>query len=285
MTGAPPTPAWIAFDGAGDDAEARVFCLAHAGAGAAPFRPWLPLFDERVRLCALRLPGRESRIAEPAIERLDELADALVDVIGPLADRRFALFGHCFGAIAAFELVRRLRRLGAPQPARLFVTGAAPSVELAPPFLHVLESRELAARLAALGTFEERALADADVFALLEPAIRGDFCAAETYRYRPEHPLTVPIAAFGTAADADVGLDELARWRHETEAPFALRLLPGKTLLEPGNWLDVGAAVAAAVRHPPERERVDDSGNGAAGERARGSVSAPSSPVDKRDAF
>jgi medium-chain acyl-[acyl-carrier-protein] hydrolase len=270
VTGASPTPTWIAFRGAGDDAEARVFCLAHAGAGAAPFRPWLPLFDERVRLSALRLPGRESRIAEPAMEQLDELVDALVDVVVPLADRPFALFGHCFGAIVAFELVRRLRRLGAPQPMHLFVTGDAPGVELAPPFLHALESPELAARLTALGTFEERALADADVFEVLEPAIRADFRAAETYRYRPEPPLRVPIVAFGAAANADTEFDELARWRHETEAPFTLRLLPGKNLLEPESWLEMGAAVAAAVRRSPEQELV---------------VSAPSPPIDKRDAF
>jgi surfactin synthase thioesterase subunit len=270
MSGASPTPAWIAFGGADEDAEARVFCLAHAGAGAAPFRPWLRLFDERVRLCPLRLPGRESRIAEPALEQLDELADALVDVVVPLADRPFALFGHCFGAIVAFEVVRRLRRLGAPQPTHLFVTGDAPSAELAPPFLHALESGELAARLAALGTFEERALADPDVFEVLEPAIRADFRAAETYRYRPEPPLAVPIAAFGAAADADTGFDELARWRHETEASFALRLLPGKNLLEPENWLAAGAAVAGMTRQPPEPELV---------------VSAAPRPVDKRDAF
>ena len=40
----------------------RLFCFPHAGSGAAQFRPWADLMPPDVELCAVRLPGRETRL-------------------------------------------------------------------------------------------------------------------------------------------------------------------------------------------------------------------------------
>ncbi len=47
-----------------------------------------------MEVCAIRLPGRESRLAEPAFEQMEPLVDALTDAVLPRLDLPFVIFGH-----------------------------------------------------------------------------------------------------------------------------------------------------------------------------------------------
>src|SRR5665213_360781 len=62
-------------------ARVRLFCFAHAGGGASFFRPWAAALPGHIELCAIQLPGREQRFAEPCFEALDPLLDALMPVL------------------------------------------------------------------------------------------------------------------------------------------------------------------------------------------------------------
>src|ERR1700755_2123431 len=95
------------------EAPLRLFCFHHAGGSAALFRRWpasLPEFD----VCAVQLPGRGSRMIEPALESIPALVDGIAPAILPLLDRPYMLFGHSMGSAVALELAQRLRSLSAP---------------------------------------------------------------------------------------------------------------------------------------------------------------------------
>src|ERR1039458_5668243 len=109
--------AW--FPNAATSAAPRLFCFPHAGGGAGQ-----PLAQIGWTAVPVRLPGRESRLAEAPFERMGPLVTALAGQIDGYLDQPFAFFGHSMGAVVAFELARELRRRLRPLPRVLIASGA-----------------------------------------------------------------------------------------------------------------------------------------------------------------
>jgi len=70
-----------------------------------------------VELCAVQLPGRESRLREKPFVRLPPLVRAVRESLRPYLHKPFAFFGHSMGALISFELARELRRTRIVSPA------------------------------------------------------------------------------------------------------------------------------------------------------------------------
>ncbi|MCF4136970.1 thioesterase domain-containing protein [Streptomyces sp. Tue 6430] len=81
-----------------EDPGLRLICFPHVGAGATAFRPWLEHLPPEVDLCAIRPPGRESRIREALLTDGRSLLDEVEPHLAPLLDVPFAVVGHCSGA-------------------------------------------------------------------------------------------------------------------------------------------------------------------------------------------
>jgi myxalamid-type polyketide synthase MxaE and MxaD/epothilone polyketide synthase D len=215
------------------DAHTRVFCLPHAGAGASAYRSWANELPPELQLCAIQLPGREHRLAEPPIDDAAALVRELVSGLRPFLDRKFVVFGHSMGALLAFELACQLRRAGLPQPSHLFVAAhRAPHLpfgagELQEAPVHQLGPREFRAELRRLEGTPEAVLANEELMQIAEPVLRADFKLCETYVYEPVDPLDIPISVFGGDSDPKVSALVLQAWREHTRAPLSLRMLPG----------------------------------------------------------
>ncbi len=107
-----PAAAW--FPGRAPEAHSRLFWFPHAGGGATAAQS---LAIAGVQICPIRLPGRESRLAEAPFEAMGPLVETLAAAIEPYLDRPYRFFGHSMGAAVSFELARLLRRRGLPCPA------------------------------------------------------------------------------------------------------------------------------------------------------------------------
>ena len=210
------------------DAHTRLFCLPHAGAGASVYRTWANELAPGLQLCAVQLPGRESRLGERPIDHAPELVRELVSGLSPFLDRPYVVFGHSMGALLAFELACALRRSGLPQPAHLFVSAQrAPHLALPPVAIHELNPREFREELRRLGGTPEAVLADEELMRFFEPVLRADFKLCETYRYESVEPLDIPISVFGGESDTRVPDTALKPWRMHTRATMSLRMFPG----------------------------------------------------------
>jgi surfactin synthase thioesterase subunit len=178
-----------------------------------------------VDLCAVELPGRGARIDEAPFRRMDGLVDALCDVVAPLLDIPFALFGHSMGATIAYAVARRLSAAGGPT--HLFVSGAAaPNRTPRKPPLHSLTDRELVGALIAFGGTAPAILARDELLTALLPTLRADLELVETYTAAPPEPVSCPITAFGGAGDT-IDRRALQRWSAFTEGAFRLCIFPG----------------------------------------------------------
>jgi len=207
----------------------RLFCFPYAGGNALNiYRSWPDYLPRDFEVCAIQLPGRGNRIREPAHTRLDALVRDVEPNIKPYLDKPFAFFGHSMGAMISFELARALRRLQAPGPAQLFVSGrGAPHLpDPDPPAYHLPEA-EFIAEIKSLNGTPKEVLEHPELMELMIPLLRADFSVCQTYSYVEGPPLDCPITVFGGLEDPKAGPELLEPWNLHTSAAFKLRMLPG----------------------------------------------------------
>jgi pyochelin biosynthetic protein PchC len=220
------TGSWIRRFHPAPDARTRLVCLPHAGGSATFYFPVSRAMSPGVDVLAVQYPGRQDRRTEPCVEDLGRLAELVTEALRPWLDRPFALFGHSMGATVAFEVARRLEDDGV-SPLAVFASGRrAPSCHR-DERVHLADDRGLVAELTRLSGTNSQMLDDGDALRMILPAVRADYRAAETYRYRPGPPLACPIVALTGDADPHVTLDEARSWAAHTTADFDLAVYPG----------------------------------------------------------
>jgi medium-chain acyl-[acyl-carrier-protein] hydrolase len=206
--------------------DVRLFCFSYAGGGASVFRTWADALPE-VDVCAVQLPGRESRRNEPAYRRIAPLVTTLAEAIAPYLDRPFTFFGHSMGALVAFELARYLRRGSKPLPVRLSVAAyRAPQLPSPNTRIYHQPDEVLKVVLRTYGT-PQTVLQNEDLMRMILPTLRADFELCDTYEYLPEAPLTCPLSIFGGLEDVRVSSADLEGWLVQTNTGYRLSMLPG----------------------------------------------------------
>ncbi|SHG51820.1 thioesterase II family protein [Streptoalloteichus hindustanus] len=205
----------------------RLVCFPHAGGAASAFRGWARLLPPEVELLAVRYPGREDRLGEPCLVRMESLADAVVAALPPLLDRPLAFFGHSMGASLAHEVATRLERRHGVVLDLLVVSARQAPHRLDPDDLHTRPDAELVAELRALDPERSAVLDDPDLRDLVLPAIRADYEVVGTYLPREVEPVRSPVVGYTGEDDPRVTAEEMAEWAEVTTAGFAGRVFPG----------------------------------------------------------
>lgn len=228
MSSPPANDPWILRRAPNPQARLRLFCLPYAGGGASIFRAWQQSLPAEVDVCAVQLPGRESRLRDPAFDRLEPLVRTLADVLAPYMQLPFAFYGYSNGALVSFELARELRRRGMRAPEHLFAAACpAPHLPDPDPPIHELPDAELVAELRRLNGTPDEILQNREIMALLIPLLRADAAIHETYVHQPEEPLDVPITAIGGTSDPKAARESMEAWSLHTRARFELRMVAG----------------------------------------------------------
>lgn len=219
---------WIVGPPRMDSPDLRLFCLPYVGGSASVYEPWRGAFGEDVEVCTVELPGRQGRMREPAIPRLEPLVDALATALADELDVPYAIFGHSMGSLIAFELARELRRRGYDEPCALFVSGGpAPRLPMDRAPWYNASDTEVIARLQGLGGLPDEIRDEPELLQFFLPMIRADLEVFETYQYRPGRPLDCPTVAFTGSVDREVPVTRVAPWSQECAGRFEYHVLPG----------------------------------------------------------
>ena len=149
------------------------------------------------------------------------------------------------GALIGFEWCRALRAAAQPLPEVLVVSGRrAPQCEQAgsldasrprpgqfvpepEPRMHDLPREEFVERLRWYGGTQAEVLADPELVELFLPTLRADFAVVETYVYRAEPPLDVPIVAYGGTGDPETKPSDVDAWAAQTSSRFTSAFFDG----------------------------------------------------------
>lgn len=208
---------------------AALVCVPHAGAGVATFASWPPAFTDCASVLGVCLPGRESHLTELPLTSIDEMAEVLVEPVRSIDARTVVLFGHCSGALVAYELAHRLaeehslsQRLylvvsaqGAPH---YFTQGSGRSVG-------DMSTAELIVHLREVGGTAAEILECEELMEVLAPAIRADSAAVDEYRHDDKREvLHIPLVALGGRYDRVVPHRNLRGWNEYTDCSFGCYL-------------------------------------------------------------
>jgi len=218
---------WLIGGRDGNLPAIRLFAFPYAGGGASAFRQWNRVLPPKIDTYAIQLPGRETRFVEPKLTQFAAAIDAIVSALRPSLDRPFALFGHSLGGMLAFETARSLRRINAPSPLHIFISGcSAPQVRQSKGY-NKLSNAEFIQTVRKFGGMPDEILQNAELMDLFLPTLRADFSLFETYEYVQEAALDCPITAFGGLEDAEATQAELAAWNIHTTKAFRVSMFSG----------------------------------------------------------
>lgn len=210
-------------------ASVRLFCFHCAGGSASEFRTWSTHLPGMIEVVAVQLPGREGRLNEAFIASMEDLVGSVVDAIAPLLDKPCVVFGHSFGAICGFEVIREIGRRGLRQPFLFIPAGRqGPDVkEKKAPISSLPRRAFIEALRKDYGDHIGHVLDNVELQDVFIPQIHADFTLCEAYRPRDERRVDCPILAFAGESEKDLETEELNAWALHTSGSFRSRRFPG----------------------------------------------------------
>jgi len=224
-----------------------LYCFPYGGAGASAYRGWGGELPGWLDVRPMQFPGRENRFREPPYTRLEPLVAEMAERVE--TGTPYALFGHSLGALVAFELTRTLRRAGRPTPSLLVLSGfgSPPQLRDRTQVSH-LEPDAFWEAVAVHYDVTPEVLAEPLLRELAYPVLRADLEIVETYVYRPEPPLDLPMVAWGGVGDPEATEAQVAAWQEHNRQPVEVRIFPGGHFYINSSRPAVLAALAATAR-------------------------------------
>ena len=145
-----------------------VYCIPHAGAGAAAIEPLAQEARADEDLVGVRLSGRENRFSEGQPRDLESVVTEITEAVrddatsGGNGNIPRVILGQCSGAIVAAHVAKRLGPL---------VSGL---VVVSPPDKGSADTSVTTTSLLSLGGFDEDLLLSDEMRAMIEEIIEGD---------------------------------------------------------------------------------------------------------------
>mmetsp|Transcript_23153 Transcript_23153/g.64167 ORF Transcript_23153/g.64167 Transcript_23153/m.64167 type:complete len:2474 (+) Transcript_23153:109-7530(+) len=183
------------------------------------------------------LPGRFLRAEENAVTDISAVAEVVIDEAlaagkGSVVPQRYALLGHSYGAIVAFEVARRAHEKGIQRPLFLFVSASRPpssksltSSDGKP--VSSMDLNEMRVYFKNRGSEMTFDFQDEEVTNLFCKSVHADYEGLETY-VSNTNQIDCPIFAIGGDSDCIVSEENTLAWNMHTTAEFNSRILPGK---------------------------------------------------------
>jgi surfactin synthase thioesterase subunit len=208
----------------------NVFFLPFAGGSRYSYRAIEERAPGTIRVIPLEYPGRGARVGEPLLTDTENLVNDLYRQVYPIiaSDPNYALFGHSMGGLMGYLLARKLISTLQLPAVSLIVSGTAgPAVVSGETQKrHLLADPEFAEEISQLNGCPPEILENKELLSYFMPILRADFTATESYVYREEGRLDIPITVI-TGRDELLETGEVRSWQLETKRPVAFHYLPG----------------------------------------------------------
>ncbi|WP_406161772.1 thioesterase II family protein [Streptomyces canus] len=222
---------WVPLGGFRSSSH-QLFLFPCAGGGVGSVAPLARELAKDFEVSALRLPGRESQLAQSPLTQLDGAVNLAAEQLDPLlTDRPTILFGHSFGALLAYLV---FHRLGQPSSVDLLVVAArqAPHLPSDGAALQGLTDSELLAALNAAGGIPD-GIRQGNLAGPLLSVLRADMSLDDQHTHDAQLPPVHPhILGLSGLWDPWVAPHTVDAWRDRAETGFThLRVEAGHFFL------------------------------------------------------
>ena len=241
------TPHRVQTDPQATGQGTTLYCIPHAGGNAAFYAALSAQLPATVVCHPLELPGRGRRHGEPMHTSMDAMAHDLYSRMSPQTP--YALFGHSMGAQLALLCAILAQEGGMPPPRALFVSAAVAPMDwerCRPTALASLPSQAMWDTVAGMGGLPVQIAACREFLQYLEPILRADLAALESWTPAPMAPLPVPISVF--LGDGDTVTErEAGKWRQLTDREFRLHMFTGNHFYLQDHWRGLAEQISQTL--------------------------------------
>ncbi len=208
----------------------RLFCFPYAGGSALVYNKWKSDLNRCIQLHLVELAGRGKRISEPYYNSVDEAVEDVFNIIKyELRDALYAFYGHSLGAIIAYQLAQKLRKIKFPQPVHIFFSGrGAPHIRRddKKPY-HTLPQDEFREKVLELGGTPEEFFQHPELLEVLLPLLRADFRVSWSYKHPSDiNPLDCDITIL-TGKEEDLTTAQIEGWKLHSKDKCTLHSFEG----------------------------------------------------------
>lgn len=206
----------------------RLVCLPFAGGGASVYQTLARLLPHSIEVLAVQLPGREERTREDPPDAVPALAAACAVALRPYLNVPYALYGHCAGALLAYEVAHEVGRRFGVWP-RHFVAAAqrAPEGAFSRSPLHVLPDDQFLEAVRERGGLPPAVAGNPELISMLLPLLRSDFALWERYEHRKGALLPSRVTSVRGRGDRSIDENDTRPWREHSSVGWSELLFEG----------------------------------------------------------
>ncbi|MCL1476713.1 alpha/beta fold hydrolase [Marinobacter sp. M3C] len=185
------------------------------------------MLGSQVEVCAIQLPGRESRFSESFTTDINDLLPPLANAVSDLFDLPFHLFGYSLGAGIAQKFASYCDAFY-PSAEILSLTvcacSAAPEHRLRS---SAMSDEQFMNYIMGLGGLPDEVAANPGLRSIALRTLRSDFTLSESINLADADPVAIPTLAIGGDQDPSVPIAGLQAWSGKTTGNFVRQVFPG----------------------------------------------------------
>jgi surfactin synthase thioesterase subunit len=194
----------------------NLFFFPFAGASKYSFNQLTGLLADGIQAIPIELPGRGTRINEPLLKNIHEMAIDIYDKIRCQLGNQYAFYGHSMGTVLAYLVTKMILADQLIPPKHLFLSGrGGPDSPNKGPIKHLLSKSDFIQELKIMGGIPDEAYEDDLLMEYIEPVLRSDLEAIESYQYQASPPFNIPIMIM-TGSEENITMEEVKTWEKET---------------------------------------------------------------------
>jgi surfactin synthase thioesterase subunit len=194
-----------------------LFAVAYAGGSAtATYSRWGSFLSDDIKVMPIELAGHGRRMKEAFLPNIMDDVDDLFNRIKPIAQTApYMIVGHSMGTIITYELLKRIKAEGLPEPKCVFLSGRnPPHLPYHGEILHVLNDEQFLNKIKKIGGTPDSFFEFTDLIKTFLPILRSDYRKIELYQFqRPNEYFDTKFVFFFSDDDPHVTKPEIYEWR------------------------------------------------------------------------
>lgn len=218
---------WFSCVAERDNSAYNFFCFPHAGAGATFYASWVKSVPEKYSFFPVLYPMRENRRNEVMPSSIQELAKTIaVENIDLFRKKPCILFGHCFGAIVAYETALLLKKENCPTTLLIASGSGAPRNGNTEFSLKDAQTAEIADMFISMGYLDHASKSNKIYLDFFMPVLKTDHLLLEDYIPSNEK-CGCPIYGIYGRDDCNTSADDVEKWSDFTGCSFSSKSYNG----------------------------------------------------------